>query len=111
MNYETQGIKKSSGNCRVCGFELGIGGRCYACELNNSDFDLNKTMQLAKEKLAKRIYQLSDVGDLFDGHDELNEYTCEDNNKLMESALDQIHELAGALRRLLSQSQNDILGT
>lgn len=43
--------------------------------------------------LKDAIRNLSDVGLLFDGHDECNEDTHEENTKLMESALDRIYEL------------------
>lgn len=43
--------------------------------------------------LKDAIRNLSDVGALFDGCDELNEFTLEENNKKLEWALDQIYEL------------------
>jgi hypothetical protein len=43
--------------------------------------------------LKDAIRNLSDVGLLFDGHDECNEDTHEENAKLMEAALDRIYEL------------------
>jgi hypothetical protein len=46
--------------------------------------------------LSEIRYDLSDVGTLFDGHDELNEHTHEDNANHMERALDRINEIAKA---------------
>lgn len=46
-----------------------------------------------KERLAK-IAELSDVGELFDGHDELNEFTFEENEKHVTKRLDRIHAIA-----------------
>lgn len=44
-------------------------------------------------ELLVLVASLSDVGELFDGHDELNEDTHEENAQLMSSALDRINEL------------------
>lgn len=41
-------------------------------------------------KKLELISQMSDVGVLFDGHDELNEFTHEENARLMEKTLDRI---------------------
>lgn len=40
------------------------------------------------------IARRSDVGELFDGHDELNEDTHEANEKLVTGALDTVNEIA-----------------
>lgn len=42
----------------------------------------------------QEISRCSDVGELFDGHDELNEDTHEGNEKLVTGALDYVNELA-----------------
>lgn len=52
--------------------------------------------------LKDAIRALSNVGELFDGMDECNEYTHEANNKVMEAALDQIYELVSIKRRTRS---------
>lgn len=53
----------------------------------------------AQEKLNE-IANLSDVGQLFDGHDECNEHTHEENAKLMEHALDRIFEIVTAALKI-----------
>jgi len=42
----------------------------------------------------EEIARCSDVGELFDGHDELNEDTHEGNEKLVTGALDHVNEIA-----------------
>jgi hypothetical protein len=42
----------------------------------------------------QEIRRRSDVGELFDGHDELNEDTHEGNEKLLTGALDRVNEMA-----------------
>lgn len=46
--------------------------------------------------LRDRIRELSDVGAIFDGHDECNEYTHEINYNLLEHAMDKIHAIVSA---------------
>lgn len=42
----------------------------------------------------KIIARVSNIGELFDGHDELNEYTHEANEKHMEGALNKIYGIS-----------------
>ncbi len=45
------------------------------------------------EAQLEAVRRLSDVGDLFDGADHLNEYTHKENEKHLTSALDKIHAI------------------
>jgi hypothetical protein len=51
--------------------------------------DLQDELSCLKDK----IRELSDVGNLFDGNDHLNEFTHEENYKLLEGAMDRIYAI------------------
>lgn len=49
-------------------------------------------------EIIEAVRGLSDIGELFDGHDELNEYTHEANEKHLTAALDKIHAIANGAK-------------
>lgn len=54
--------------------------------------------KLEHQLLLDAIRQLSDVGDLYDGADHLNEHTHAENEKLLNAALDKIYRIASGAR-------------
>lgn len=59
-----------------------------------TELDTLRAQNRELRETLEDIHRSSDVGLLFDGHDELNEYTHEDNEKLVTDALDYINEAA-----------------
>ena len=49
--------------------------------------------QIEIQAIIETIRYLSDIGNLFDGHDELTEITYKANAELMESTLDRIYKI------------------
>lgn len=58
---------------------------------------LVKRVEELESALKTIAYNISDVGILFDGHDELNDHTHKANAQHMEGALDRINEIALAI--------------